>query len=100
MSDDQNYISPPQVDTTGQAFDDQANALSEAIGNLTAQLGALGNCWGNDAPGSAFGGEYQKHETSFLTGCRSVVNGLEDVATRLHEMARAVDTLGHQKTTG
>lgn len=99
-SGDENYIVPAQVDATGQTFDDQANGISEQIGSLTSQLGALGNCWGNDEPGNAFGGDYQHHVQAFLSGCRTIVNGLEDVATRLHEMAKAVEDVGAKKTIG
>jgi uncharacterized protein YukE len=97
---DQNYIDPGQVTTTAQAFQDQANALSEALGSLTEQLGALGNCWGNDQPGTSFGNDYRQHETNFVTACGSLVDELEDVSTRLQEMAQAVQSLGDAKTIG
>jgi uncharacterized protein YukE len=99
-SGDQNAIDPSQVASLAQTFDDQANALSEAIGNLTAQLDAIGNCWGNDQPGTAFGNEYQQHESAFLTGCQSIVEGLEDVSTRLQEMSQATQSLRDAKTIG
>jgi uncharacterized protein YukE len=97
---DQVDIDPSQVTAMAQTFDAEANGLSEAIGSLTEQLGALGNCWGNDQPGTAFGGEYTQHESNFVNGCGSVVTGLEDVSTRLQEMAQAVLTLGNAKTIG
>lgn len=99
-SGDQNYIDPSQVSSLASTFDDQANTLSEAIGSLNEQLGALGSCWGHDQPGTAFGNDYQQHESKFVTGCQSIVTGLEEVSTRLQEMAQAVQSLGSAKTIG
>ena len=91
---DVNQVYPSTLDSAGQSFNSQSGQLSQALGELVGTLSAIGNCWGNDDPGQAFGGPYTQHVQNMEDAARSLALGLDDVANQLGQMADELRNMG------
>ncbi|MEX2658770.1 MAG: WXG100 family type VII secretion target [Acidimicrobiales bacterium] len=60
-------INPGVLRSTGSAVDGTAERLSGAVADLRSALSRVGDCWGDDEPGSAFGESYEPAARNLLT---------------------------------
>lgn len=73
--------------TSGTAFQDGAQAITQMAATLTAALSAEGKCWGADETGQAFEKDYLKNATDVQQLFESVAKNIEELKAGIDRMA-------------
>ncbi|GHH78666.1 hypothetical protein GCM10018781_54900 [Kitasatospora indigofera] len=83
-------VKPWEMHGEGREFEQISNDFARAALGLEQSLAALGTPWGQDEPGSGFGGGYQETREAVLGGLHGIADRLGKIGTGLHTMADSV----------
>jgi uncharacterized protein YukE len=77
--------------TAATTFASEGPALSGALTKLRNTLDGLGEPWGDDDPGHAFGKDYKPNAEALLTALSSLAVGLTSISDGLNRMGGNYD---------
>ena len=97
---DRMEIRPAVLRSAGEGVDGTAERLSGAVADLRSALSGIGDCWGDDEPGSAFGKSYEPAARNLLTHLDALVEGLTSIGPGLRSMADDFDAAEDASTIG
>lgn len=92
-------VSPAALSGAAGVFDAGADQIADVVATLTAQLDALGPCWGADAVGARFGTAYQDAGLAVLDNVRALGAGAIRIAAALRAVARSYELVDHAATS-
>jgi uncharacterized protein YukE len=73
--------------TTAPAFSRAGGSIADAVSQVQSQLQAMGNFWGNDAPGQQFASFYPNNANTLLQQISIFAGEVEGVADAINQMA-------------
>jgi WXG100 family type VII secretion target len=92
MSGDELRVEPTALRRHAKGFSEGGERLSQIFAELSAALTAAGRCWGGDAVGRQFEQAYEKPRQAAHESFTKLPGALEDIGSRLDEMAKNYET--------
>lgn len=80
-------IKTADIKAAAPVFHEQAQKLSEALTKLVTTLDGLGEPWGDDKQGKAFGASYSPHQKSIERAAGTLVLGLVSIHEALVDLS-------------
>ncbi|MGH3701859.1 MAG: WXG100 family type VII secretion target [Pseudonocardiaceae bacterium] len=79
-------VRPQTMRNAAGAFAKEGPALSEALNRLRSTLDGLGEPWGDDDPGNAFGKDYKPNAEALMNAISTLVQGVSSIGDGLGAM--------------
>ncbi|MEX2659190.1 MAG: hypothetical protein WD232_05815, partial [Acidimicrobiales bacterium] len=82
---------PATLRAVAAGVDGTADRFAGAVADLRSALAGVGDCWGGDEPGDAFGDRYEPASRNLSTHLDALVEGMASIGPGLRSMAEDFD---------
>lgn len=93
-------VRPATLRAAAGGVEGTADRFAGAVADLRAALAGVGDCWGGDEPGDAFGDSYEPASRNLLSHLGALVEGMASIGPGLRSMTEDFDAAEGASTIG